>query len=939
MYYNNYNTEKRRETMRKAKKIIAVFLSLVLFSLTFTAVTASTEISSDKRVNTFEALLNGDFEDGLENWESADEGIASISTDNVYSGEKSLHINTKKATFISQKVPVSVGDNLILQIFGDSVKYSSNTAYAYITFEAYKGDTKIDSKNTNKRISASAGWVELKLEYAVPEGSEYILLKLGTSAGAELYFDKAMLLCIPAVIAYDKVERAALNPTENLVKNPSFEIFNGSLVSDWNVHLAERYGNWGRNKYTNYATDIVRTGTYSVRIQGLDGRYPDITQTISPNLEPLAQYRFDAYVYSTKQVVCDVFIRYIDKNGNVLTSQTNQRSGVTSVNKWCQLTSYFTIEDIEDTYSYEFYIRTNANCDIYVDDLSFFKVEEPKACSIETDQWYYYKEWEGGTANISVSKKIVDENPEGTAKVYMTRKNSNEKLSVQNYAKIEQKFQYSFKTEDLSPEYGDVFYVNAEFYSKEGTLVGSNKEYICYYARPTNLTEDGTWLDNDKNPFKVIIGNAGGSERQVKYAASSGITVVTVGYTRNITSIKNQLDMCEKYGVKALIHLHQDSNACGRYPLDTINIIKTFKDHPATFGYSVQDEPKVVTNPMPGLRISYQLIRDLDPDHPVYFVESCIMQSDDQFKVCDFLCSDAYSADRASYAEYVAPYMIKLKKGSEKNHNKPTEGLIQTFDWRNYFPTVDEARHMIYQVMFAGIDLPGYYELIGICDHPDFADGLVNFNTVELPKVYDLFHSGRCEIIDFDNEEGSELWYYAWKDGKNTYVSAINRNPRAQKQVAIFDFAEPEGVLKTYGNTEGSSLEFKPGNALLTLAPGACVMYEFENETTLKIKSGNEYLPLSPHSDETVTAIYSPKEGEDEGKEPVIILAYYDNTDEVASLFKVSIQKVQKENGVYTATDTVSKDDVPSSYSVKAFVMENNSIKPLIVAEKISGRK
>ncbi len=808
------------------KKFISVLLTFILI-LSVCPCLSLASAKETTSVNTFEALLNPDFENGSEGWTyTSDAGEAQENTSNVYSGEKSIFINSSKTACLSQQTAVSAGDNLVLSVFCDAEKYNTNSGYSYISVEVWGNGSKLDSKTSNKRVSASAGWVQMTAELVAPQGAEYAIVKLGVSVGAQVYFDDAMLLCIPAEIAYNKTEFTPINPSENHILNPGFETFNGSKLVNWTGHYENRYGSWGTNKYSDYATDVVRTGSYSVRLQGLDGRYPEISQKIY-TLEPLATYKFSVWVYSKNSTECDFFFSCVDKNGNTLDSQTSMSvdSSKRPLNKWYELTEYFTISDYENLDHIYFYIRTDAYNDIYIDDLSLYKVEESEVCSIKTDEWYYYSEWDGGTADIMVPQKILNQYPGGSAKVFVTRKNNSTKISEQSF-NLSRNIKYSFKTSDLKPSYGEVFYLNAEIYDKNGKLAGSNKEYFVYYSRPENLLEDGTWLDNDGKPMEIVIGNAG-NDVTIPYASKSGINLVTIGYSRDPERLLAALDLCEANGVMGIVHLYTNSNACGMYPLETIRAVEAVKDHPATFGYSVQDEPYCVANPYPGLRVSYQLIRDIDKKHPVYFVESCIPFQADQLKVADFLCIDAYCAARAPYAEYVAPYMLKLAAASKLHHNKPTAGLIQTYTWQDYYPTVDEARHMAYQVLFAGVDTSGYYHLNGILEKESFAEGFAKFNLEEIPILYKLFHTNECNLIAYDNKEASTIWYYAWKDGQKTYIAAINRDVNNQKQVQFTGLSKPVGAQKTYGTLLGSNVSFSGNNVTLQVGAGACVMFEY----------------------------------------------------------------------------------------------------------------
>ncbi len=813
------------------KKFVSLFLT-ILFVLSALPTVFAKTTENQQSINSFEALLNGDFESAGDGWIlSSDAGTIQSVTEGVYSGEKALRLSSKKSFSVSQTFPVEVGDNLLFKVYSKSESYSSSSAYTFVSLDFWGDDKKISGKPLNKRVKISDEWTEFYIELVAPEKSEYAVVTLGTSGG-NILFDKATVLKIPSTIAYTKPDISPLEPENNLVLNPGFETVTDSVVENWEPFNPSKFGQWGENQYTSIATDIVKSGTNSMHLQGIGGQYPSITQKFT-NLEPMATYKFTAYVYSSVSVFFKSNLVYCDESGKTLKSQTNLITDPSKnpLNVWHKMTVYFTVADVENTAYIQLNLNSTGNCDIYVDDLSFYKVEEAQASIIETDEWFYYTEWEGGSADITVLDKIVSENPEGTAKVYIKHRDKDKVLAEKVYSPIPQKIDYTFKTSDLSPEYGDVFYVYTDFYDKDGNFIDSNREFFSYYSRPENLSADGKWVDNDGKPMEIVIGNYGQAEENVKYASKSGINIVTIGYSRNPEKLLAELDMCEKYGIMAIVHLYSNSNACGLYPFDTIKAVEAVKNHPATFGYAVQDEPKWTGNPFPGLRISYQLIRDIDRKHPVYYVESCIPFSEDQLKVADFLCVDVYCADRAPYASYVAPYMLKLAEAKALNHNKPTAGLIQTYEWCDYYPTVDEARHMTYQVMFAGVDTAGYYHLDGVLEDETFADGFAKFNLEELPLIYRLFRSGECKVIAKDNSSASQIWYYVWQDGKKTYIGAINRDVTMAHTSQFTGLTKPYKLTRVFGDTTDSNILFSGNDVILNIAPGACVLYEYEQKS------------------------------------------------------------------------------------------------------------
>ncbi len=562
-------------------------------------------------------------------------------------------------------------------------------------------------------------------------------------------------------------------------------------------------------------------------------------------------------------------------------------------------------------------------------------------CTIKTDQLFYYTEWEGGYADITPSASILQNYADGSLKAYITKKDGT-KLAEKTFSV--KSVTLEFKTADLKPSYGEAFIVHADVYNKEGVLVSESKHQIMYYDRPTHIDENANWIKEDGTPLDVIMGIGHTKDFQMDYSASTGMTVVNVGFTLDSKVILEELDMAWERGLYAVVALFSNSNPCGNYPVKLIDAINAIKDHPAVFAYSVQDEPAAdYFDTVYALQNSYQLIRDIDRNHPVFIVESNInFRNVGTYETtcCDFYAVDTYPADRSVYSSYVGPFSKALAKYQKQNHNKPVAMYTQNFDWKGFYPTGNQSRHMFYQVLFSGVRFPAYYTESGkLMSSEDMAKGIAHFGSQDLPILYDLFSKDKYEILAYDisgndnlwSYDSSLAWYYVFREGNDTYIAAINLSDTDEKQVIIPNIEGIKGRPISIGDTSGSSISVNGSNITLNLAGGACVMYKYTKDSHFTLLNSYGYKVGTPLGFGETVAKYIPKEGE--SSKPRIIIATYSIENGAEVLEKVSItDALPDDEGIYKAVANIAKEAMGEKYKISAFVFEKNTLKPLDTA-------
>ncbi len=108
-----------------------------------------------------------------------------------------------------------------------------------------------------------------------------------------------------------------------------------------------------------------------------------------------------------------------------------------------------------------------------------------------------------------------------------------------------------------------------------------------------------------------------GAHMEEHYAqlAAANFTVAMGGFGANTPKTdRRQLDLCQKYGLKALVYLpgYEDGAIRGPAAIDEIKLADKFPNHPACWGYMLHDEPGARL--FPNLRYMVNHLRTARPD-------------------------------------------------------------------------------------------------------------------------------------------------------------------------------------------------------------------------------------------------------------------------------------------------------------------------------------
>ena len=355
---------------------------------------------------------------------------------------------------------------------------------------------------------------------------------------------------------------------------------------------------------------------------------------------------------------------------------------------------------------------------VYYDNVSFTMTDTPDVMSLNPMK-IFYSDMES-TDFIATLEFLKDEYEDGVIlfEVYdgQDKVFESNRIPLQNYT-AQTSFDLGLMTKKGSP-YALVvsLYVNGEVKSQ----IGQN---IFVYDRPAALDEDGNYVKFGKD-FIPVLGLhifeeaiEEGQEDVFENLSEAGITVIGIrtGHCKTPEKALETLDRLEKYGLKGIVSLYMQNKPAGHEDnmLNTIKIVSDprVRNHPALFGYNIQDEPYLQDNDAASVREdlenSYRLIRQYDTDNVITFVENLEEYIGLSSAFTDGIILDVYcSADdlRVYHDLTVARDVVVEGRGYWS--------VLATYVTRfGEFNTPDDVRNNNYQAFLAGAAGIGYFSI------------------------------------------------------------------------------------------------------------------------------------------------------------------------------------------------------------------------------------
>lgn len=286
------------------------------------------------------------------NWTSGNWGsnTASFSyMDGGHSGNKSLYVNVSNyvdgdAKWYSDSVAVTPGANYTYSDY-----YMSNVSTSF--HAALTDNTGNTTYIPLGSVAASSSWQQTNFQFYVPTNVVKVSVLHVIAANGWLQTDDFSLA------------PTNVDPTGNLVMNPSFETVNASQPAGW------INGKWGTNTTNfSYVSGDAHTGNYSAKIAISNYTDGDAKWYFTPltNLVSGSQYNISAWYKTNTQP--HVVIMYTDASGTEHYSTIANPLPNGSTTSWQQYKSTFFVP--QGTKSVTAFMLISSNGWLQIDDYS-----------------------------------------------------------------------------------------------------------------------------------------------------------------------------------------------------------------------------------------------------------------------------------------------------------------------------------------------------------------------------------------------------------------------------------------------------------------------------------------------------------------------------------------------------------------------------------------
>ena len=290
------------------------------------------------------------------------------------------------------------------------------------------------------------------------------------------------------------------------------------------------------------------------------------------------------------------------------------------------------------------------------------------------------------------------------------------------------------------------------------------------------------------------------SDAILYFAARNGITCF-IGQAKTGAQAKMLLDRADKYGLKVIIptgiapNTTKNSLALWEHSISSL-LRPEVMAHPALLGYFLVDEPHWNGKPVKCLTASYEIIKALDPYHPIWINEAprgSVEIHREYSQAADIYGIDIYPVPYPnSHSGMADKGLTSVGKYARQTAeicagHKPAWMALQGFAWGNFqkgkpvvYPTWQELRFMTYDALLSGADAVAYWGLQYIED-PAFYDCLYQM-TRELHTLSGLFADAPI-LTDAVHTDNPRIQCRAYRHGNHLYILAVNHSDSTENVI------------------------------------------------------------------------------------------------------------------------------------------------------------
>lgn len=751
------------------KKLAAVLFAAVMLFTCFGIV----GIAAEKEEQTIGQLIaNGGMErvgaDGFAaSWWHGGDGIV-LTQESAHDGERSAYIVAKEREYINQKINGLVG--------GAEYTFS---VWAYVESGAKAFWTKFEIRDkANAYLSApittyvtheigqTRRWQQVTYTFTAPENADNGYFYLRFMEDTNFYLDDISITGpVNAAQSCDFAEVPEGSP--DIAVNGDLETYNeADGAAGWEVYLGWDGGAASVIKDEQRGNNVLR-----VESDGSTNPWGRVTLPV----EPMATYQV-TNLLKTEELSGSVKYKFefyvdpADPKAGYSEAQSQYFNG--TFGTWQKVGS--TVEAPAFAKYVKIYCRLYGGGVAYFDDLTMHKVQDPVPMYYSVSA-FNYTDVETGIA-AARPNTISYETPEGSTVLFEILDGETVLDSYETEAVGDTR--YHFKTSVL-PKQDTYYNLRITYKNADGSVIDTKDNKISKVTRPTMLKPDGTFITKEGKEITPVIGYHIGTLDNLDRCVDMGINVVQWNPGGNAESLKNALDLAYEKGVYIAVLLYDNGLPAGHESNIEKNtkIINECKDHPAVFAWMVQDEAYWANpNCYPDLFASYELIHGLDPDHPVYLLETSSFFAIEVAGVCDAYVSDpyVYNSTLDVVSEYVRP---DAEIG--KALGRPHYAILQAMDYGAYKPDANGMRHQAYQAIFAGAASVGYYPVNAEMGNPNLwesirYEGIKAFDEEELEDAHRAFMTGEYPTFAEQSNAEHDVWYKIYIKNNELYMILLN---------------------------------------------------------------------------------------------------------------------------------------------------------------------
>jgi len=303
--------------------------------------------------------------------------------------------------------------------------------------------------------------------------------------------------------------------------------------------------------------------------------------------------------------------------------------------------------------------------------------------------------------------------------------------------------------------------------------------------RKVTLDDRGRLLVEGKPFFPLGLYLGPTEDEHLERIAKGGFnTILCYGYGAG-QDPRAYLDRAAKHGLKVIYSIKDFYEGSTWYPkgggqgdLDLMRkYVTELRDHPALLAWYTNDE--LGPTWMPRLQAAYDLVCQLDPDHPAFQVLCVPSQNQLYYAVTDILGVDPYPIPRHPVT-MVGEWMETARAGMSEA--KPVWCVPQIFQWANYSkepkdrePTFEEKRAMACLALIhraQGLIGYSYYDLLKGVDAAGFGRRWKEVAAIagEVGKLIPVLLEGK----EIAAERAGVVRYRVLEHGGAMHVLAVN---------------------------------------------------------------------------------------------------------------------------------------------------------------------